>query len=100
MRRRLVIRPEAEAELIEAAQWYERRQENLGVKFLLALDVVFDAIRVRPDSFPVVHGTVRRALAKQFPYSVYFLSESARVTVIAVRHTARLNRDVPDNRSN
>jgi hypothetical protein len=35
MIRRLVIRPEAEAEMTEAFDWYEERLPGLGASFLL-----------------------------------------------------------------
>jgi hypothetical protein len=34
MIRRLIIRPEAEADLMAAALWYENRQSGLGEEFL------------------------------------------------------------------
>ena len=37
MIRRLVIRPEAEAEMTEAFDWYEERLPGLGASFLLLL---------------------------------------------------------------
>jgi hypothetical protein len=35
MIRRLIIRPEAEAEMAEAFDWYEERLSGLGASFLL-----------------------------------------------------------------
>src|SRR5438552_12684115 len=96
MIRRLIVRPEAEAELLDAAQRYQRQREGLGVEFLSALDLTFDAIRQRPTWFPFAHADVRRALVKRFPYAVYFLLDSRKVTVVAIRHTARRNRDLEE----
>jgi len=44
MIRRLVIRPEAEAEMTEAFDWYEERLPGLGASFLLCVDAVFRGI--------------------------------------------------------
>jgi len=34
MNRRLIIRPEAEADLTDAAEWYDSRELDLGLKFV------------------------------------------------------------------
>ncbi len=34
MTRRIIIEPEAEAEIVEAATWYESKQEGLALEFL------------------------------------------------------------------
>jgi plasmid stabilization system protein ParE len=96
MMRRLVVTPTAEAELLDAAQWYHDRREGLGVDFLLHLEAAFDAAQRRPNSFPRAHGELRRVLLKRFPYAAYFRVDSKTVRVVAVRHTSRRNRDLED----
>lgn len=44
MSRRLIVRPEAEAEMADAYDWYEDRVPGLGSGFLLCVDAVFSAI--------------------------------------------------------
>lgn len=44
MTRLLFIRPEAEAEMAEAFDWYEARVPGLGSDFLSCLDVVFHSL--------------------------------------------------------
>jgi hypothetical protein len=39
MTRRLVLEPEAEAEIAEAAEWYESRARGVGPEFLRAVEV-------------------------------------------------------------
>ncbi len=89
MRPRLIIRPEAEAELAEAFDWYERRVPGLGADFLAAVDAALDAILSHPLQHPVVRGAVRRALTRRFPYQVLFVEEEDPIVVIAVFHGAR-----------
>jgi len=48
MRYRLIIRPEAEAELTEAFDWYERRVAGLGGDLLAAVDATVDSIVSNP----------------------------------------------------
>jgi len=89
MKRRLIIRPEAEAELAEAFDWYERRVPGLGVDFLAAVDTALDSVLSHPLEHPVVYRVVRRALTRRFPYQVLFVAEEETVVVIAVFHGAR-----------
>jgi plasmid stabilization system protein ParE len=86
---RLIIRPEAEAELAEAFDWYERRVPGLGADLLVAVDTAVDSILSNPLQHPAVYGSVRRALTRRFPYQVLFIVEADVVAVIAVFHSAR-----------
>lgn len=86
---RLIIRPEAETELAEAFDWYERRLPGLGAEFLLAVDTAVAAILSNPLQHPVVYRNVRRALVRRFPYQVLFLMEENIIVVVAVFHGAR-----------
>ena len=69
--------------------YYEGQTENLGEKFLTAVDSTFDAMERYPEMFAQVHGDVRRALVARFPYAVFYRIESKRVVVLTVLHTAR-----------
>jgi plasmid stabilization system protein ParE len=89
MSRPLIIRPEAEAELAEAFEWYEQQREGLGKDFLLSIEASLAEIRRRPRSFPVVHRDTRRALIRRFPYGIFFLDEETRITVLAIFHAKR-----------
>jgi toxin ParE1/3/4 len=89
MSRRLIVRPEAEAEMAGAFDWYEDRAPGLGLEFLRCADAVFSAALRNPERFPLVHRTVRRALTRRFPYEVFFVEDDERVVVLAVFHAKR-----------
>jgi plasmid stabilization system protein ParE len=88
--RRFVFRPEAEEEIFEAAEWYERRKLGLSAEFLRALDAVIAAVERSPHRFPRVHGEKRRALLRRFPYGVIFSVSDEEIVVLACTH-ARQN---------
>jgi hypothetical protein len=44
----VVIRPEVEQDVSEAAAWYESQQEGLGEKFREEVIRVFDALALNP----------------------------------------------------
>lgn len=89
MSRRLIIRPEAEAEMAEAFDWYEQRLSGLGSEFLLCVDAVFNAILREPQRWPRIHRVVRRALTRRFPYEVFFVEDEDRIVVLSVFNAKR-----------
>lgn len=54
--------------------------------FLDELDAVFEAIQVMPLRFPVVYGTIHRALLRRYPFAVFFRirANAEHVVVLAV----------------
>jgi len=87
--RRLIVRPEAEAEMTDAFDWYEDRVPGLGSEFLLCVDAVLSAIQRTPQHYPRVHKTARRALSRRFPYAIIFVEDDERVVVLSVFHAKR-----------
>ena len=51
--------PEAEAEMIDAASWYETQQADLGKRFLTSVRDVINRIEVDPLLFPIVDDFLR-----------------------------------------
>ena len=84
-----IIRPAAEADIEEAALWYELRSLGLGAEFLRAVDVCFEHIRRSPESFQHVYKNARRARIRRFPYIVYFVSTATSLQIVACMHAKR-----------
>ncbi|MBI3079345.1 MAG: type II toxin-antitoxin system RelE/ParE family toxin [Deltaproteobacteria bacterium] len=89
---RLVFRPQAESELLDARRWYEERRLGLGRAFAMAVDEAVAGIVENPSAYPRVHGETRRALVRRFPYAIYFRVLPDEVIVLAVMHGRRLPR--------
>ena len=89
MPRELIIRPEADAELGEAFEWYETRVPGLGSDFILAIDATLAGILRNPRQHPRVHKTVRRALLRRFPYEIFFALGDHHIVILAVFHAKR-----------
>jgi plasmid stabilization system protein ParE len=85
----LIIRPEADADIADAFDWYESRVRGLGSEFLLVLDAVFNSIIRDHLIYPVVHRNVRRALTRRFPYAVFFIVDESKVFVLSVFQVKR-----------
>lgn len=85
----LILLPRAEAELFDAALWYENEREGLGQRFEQDFDQVAARIQKAPSQFPKIEEQVRRALLRRFPYAVFFTVEVDEVVVLAVLHQHR-----------
>ena len=86
---RLVVREAAEADIAEAARWYEQRSPGLGSEFLRAVDVTLAEVTRMPERYPLVRGRARRALLRRFPYAVFFVATPDLVCVFACLHARR-----------
>ena len=56
---RLVFRPEAEAELLDARNWYEAERVGLGAVFAAAVETTIAEVLHNPLAYPRVRGDTR-----------------------------------------
>ena len=89
--RQVVFRRQARRELDQAGDWYEKERAGLGLDFLAEIQIqsVIDRIISHPEQFPIVHRDVRKAVARRFPYCVYFRERERNIVVLAVFHGSR-----------
>ena len=86
---RVRFRREAEADVIEAFDWYRNCGQGLGEEFLRSLDSCLATIQRLPQSNQLVHRDIRRALLRRFPYCIFYVLEDEEVTVLACFHAKR-----------
>ena len=86
---RITIRPEAAREVQDTFNWYEERNEGLGLEFLRAADACLASVQRNPLAFPVVHEQVRRALIRKFPYALFYIIKEETIMVLACFHAKR-----------
>jgi len=84
MSRRIVFRPQAEGDVLEARAWYESRRVGLGREFGHAIDALVERIAANPLLFQRVHSETRRAVLSRFPHAIYFRPTDAEIVVLAV----------------
>ncbi len=91
MNRRLIVRPEAESDIVEAAVWYESREAGLGFEVVSEIRAASQRAVEYPRAQPLLrkHPEVRRVLAKRFPYRIFYIVRSDAVVVFAALHAAR-----------
>jgi len=81
--------PEAEAELVEAFDYYESCQPGLGEDFSYQLFAAIKNIIAFPNAWPIVDDPVRRCLVNRFPFGVLYDIEGNGIFVLAVMHLHR-----------
>ena len=89
MSHELELRPEAEADALEAYRWYNELLPGLGEEFLAEIDRALEIIRANPEATRKLHREFRRVLTRRFPYAVFYAVRVDRIVVFAVLHTAR-----------
>jgi toxin ParE1/3/4 len=96
MKGKVVARPEAEDDVLEAANWYHRQRAGLGDEFVEEVLAVFDALEVNPLLHCRRHPTknIRWRYPERFPYRVIYevIEEERLVVIAAVIHAARHDR--------
>jgi len=86
---RLIYHPEAEAELVEAAEFYEARSPGLGERFLREFDAAIAAILASPRLWPVVEGDLRRYTMRRFPFGIYYRAGGDELRILVIGHHSR-----------
>jgi len=81
--------PEAEAELVSAARYYEEHAENLGVDLLAAVQRSYLRLLEFPESGHPFGLRLRRVLVPGFPYGLIYRAEADRILIVAVAHLHR-----------
>jgi len=70
----VVARPQAEGDVLDAADWYDSQRAGLGDEFIEEILAVFDAIAVNPLLHCRRHSTknIRWRYPNRFPYRVIY----------------------------
>ena len=59
----------------EAARFYERRKEGLGLEFLNEVQRTITSILAHPQSGPAISQNIRRRIVRRFPFGVLYANE-------------------------
>jgi plasmid stabilization system protein ParE len=83
------LTPEAELDLIEAIQWYDERDPEMGDDFLRRVYQRIASLEENPRLYPIIHRQMRRALVRRFPFQILYEIESEEIIIYAIYHSAR-----------
>jgi plasmid stabilization system protein ParE len=85
----LILRPEADQDLVAAQSWYEEHHTGLGDEFVSQVSAVFEHIAAMPEMYALAWQDVRSCRLRRFPYIAYYRVLPDRIEVLAVLHGSR-----------
>jgi plasmid stabilization system protein ParE len=85
----LVIRLEAEAELIEAATWYEQKGQMLAERFVQEFRSTLVRIVANPLQYQIVDEKLRRAPIAGFPHGILYAESDDEIVILSCFHGKR-----------
>lgn len=86
---RVRARPEVEADVRDAIEWYAQRVPELGSEFHRAFLDLVEQVADAPEATGVSVGNVRRAVFRRFPYLLFYAVETHEVVLLACVHERR-----------
>ena len=85
----VVLHPDAEQELQEAAEWFERERSYCGVLFLDSFDTAVARLLQYPRSGRAISRSLRRWVLRTWKYSIIYGIEEYGIYIVAVAHQSR-----------
>ena len=92
MKRRIILSPDAEADIASIIAWYQRIELSLGSRFKAEASATLRRIAQFPYQFPLIKGKFRRARLNRFRYAILFSLEKEGVFVRTIIHERRDDR--------
>lgn len=89
MARSLRYHPLFDSDVLDAAEWYDGRQPNLGSDFLARVRKAVNRLIADPERRTSVDFGVRYWPVERFPYVVFYDVTESEVLVLGVMHTSR-----------
>lgn len=86
---RLQFHPDAELELIEAADRYEREVEGLGERLGTEVRRGTDLLLAHPEIGTPLDPDLRSLVLNRFPFTLIYSASADAVRVVAVAHQSR-----------
>jgi plasmid stabilization system protein ParE len=79
----------AEAEINEAADFYDLESPGLGNVFIDEIQRAIQGIVEFPAAASLVRGRVRQRIVTKFPYSLVYSAREGEIRILAVAHHKR-----------
>lgn len=90
MKRSAVVAEDAQSDIREARRWYESLgSPGLDARFVHAVAASLTRLERFPEIHPKVHGHMRRALMKPFPYMLLYEIANHELVVHRCLHMSR-----------
>jgi len=87
--RALIIRPDAEAELMEAVDWYEQRNPDAAARFARQFGATLSRIVDNPLQYQLIDDEIRRAPVAGFQYGLLYVASDDEIVILSCFHPRR-----------
>lgn len=84
---KIVFTSRANSNILDAFNYYESAQKDLGNYFLDSLENSFISIESSPDIYKFVYKSFQQAKIKRFPYVIVFECRSEEILILTVFNT-------------
>ena len=89
MARSLRYHPLFDSDVLNAAEWYDGRQPNLGSDFVARVRRAVDQLTADPERRTSIDFGVRYWPVERFPYVVFYDLTESEALVLGAMHTSR-----------
>jgi plasmid stabilization system protein ParE len=86
---KLCIGSAAQAEIEEAAAWYEAQRQGLAAEFLAELDLGFQQVTDFPHAWHPTGKRTRQHRLNRFPYGIVYQIRTDEILIVAIAHLRR-----------
>ena len=87
--KRVVYHKLAANELIESAEFYEKRRPMLGEAFLLEIETAVRHVQLSPESGRAGKHQTRSYRVRRFPFRIVYHVQADRIWIVALAHLSR-----------
>jgi len=87
--KKVFFHSDASAEIKASAIWYERKQPDLGKRFLAAIQDDIQRIQINPLLYPEIMPSIHRSITRSFPFGVVYKVNEDDIHIYAVMHLHR-----------
>jgi len=84
-----IYHAEARDEYQQALLYYKDFSKDAAERFFISIETTVLLIREQPEAMPKVSNNIRRAVVKNFPYSIFFSLSENTVYILAIAHQRR-----------
>jgi plasmid stabilization system protein ParE len=81
--------PEAEAEFLDAIDYYEEYEPGLGYDFAIEVHASIKSILSFPRAWTLLEVDIRRCQTRRFPYGIVYSQDGDMIFILAVMHLHR-----------
>ncbi len=92
MKYALLVSESANEDAIVIFDWYERKLNGLGNKFINELEIAKSDLLNNPLAYAKWNKGIRRMVMRKFPYKLFYKVYNDRIVILAIIHARRSNR--------